>query len=105
LRNDGILNTGLSSASSRRYNEREQRKAEIKGQKKQLLTPSAEMIKAEIRKLRDEIDQEAKSVIDPKSTDAEIRAIVTGAKWADNKLMSLEMRLLNLLGRRVIDEQ
>ena len=94
-RNDAGLITGLSSAATRRANYHAQQRSKDNQRQGAELKPHAEFIKDEITKLRNEITDEARNIIQFGSTNDEIRAITQGAKWADGKLESLLLRLQN----------
>lgn len=92
-RNDASLVTGLSSANSRRLAAQDERRKLEKERTAVKLKPEAEIIFEEIKKLRNEIIDEARQTIHVEMKEADVKAVVAGAKWADAKLVSLHNRL------------
>lgn len=100
-RNDSYLSSGIYSSTSRKMTERKKREAEQRGEQRVKIEPSHELIANEIKKIRDEIKLECISAIDSKMTAKEVQILREGAKWADSKIVSLQIRLNNILRQGV----
>ncbi len=97
MRNDSILNTGLSSAAYRRSETIRKQHTLEKIHKGVELKPHAQIIKDEIAKIRTEIALELGKIIHLEMTPANVKATVLGLQIADSKVLSLQNRLLNNL--------
>lgn len=106
MRSDSSLVTGLSSASSRKLEAQRRARELAKRETGERIKPHEELIRDEFKIIRNEVIDEARAAITADMSEADVKAIITGARWAEAKLTSLQTRLLrNLPKDEVHDEQ
>lgn len=97
IRNDSILYSGLTSASfNKAYRAKARRQADREKQKS-YLEPSAELIKVEIQKTKDQIATDTLGLIQLDADKDDIKSLLVGARLAQKHIAQLEQRLLNIL--------
>lgn len=102
-RDDSLLYTGVTSASMK-VQQRRKEQLEDKEAKQAFLSPTAELLMAEIKKDRDAIGAELGNLIHLEMTAEDVKATVLGLRLADQRLVSLQHRLVNILRRPKVKE-
>lgn len=95
-RNDGLLYTGASSNSQRLADKRQERIKEKQADREQLL-PVADLILAEIEKMKQKNRERLVQLIGPETPDKAAKAIVLGVKFNDQDIAGLEAKLKIIL--------
>lgn len=96
-RDDSILYTGMNSKSFVAEQVKKEDKRDQKETKRIQLQPYQELISTEISKLRDELSAELGNLIHIDTTEADVKSVVLGIRLADSKLVSLQIRLGNIV--------
>lgn len=97
IRSDGVLYTGMNSRSFVEQKEKKVEQKEAKDSKRAQLQPYEEIIEQEIAKLRQEISLELADLIHVDMSKTDVKSVVMGLRLADSKLVSLRLRLSNIM--------
>lgn len=95
-RNDGLLSAGLSNASSRLKLLRED-KANKKQQDRARLAPAADLVFAELKKDQAMLGELLLGIVDPESTDDQVRVKLEAVRLHRVWLVSFENRMKKIL--------
>ena len=99
-RDDSLLYTGLTSASSRRLQDKKKQDKEAKQAKRNELVPKADIVLKELEKERLTIAKELGNLIHLEMNEQNIKATVLGLRMADQRLVSVITRLNNILRKK-----
>lgn len=97
IRSDTLLYTGMNSHI---YDKQKAKKTEAqddRANKRSQLQPYEQIIDSEVAKLRQEIALELGDLINVDMNEKDIKSIVLGLRLADSKLVSLRLRLSNIM--------
>ena len=107
MRSDSILNTGLSSVSVNKVaieqKAREDR-ARARDEKRTTLAPVAQIITEEFNKERERAKLELLGIIDAKTPEKDVKAIIASLNLYATSMNNLQFRLINLMKLRGSDE-
>jgi len=97
VRNDGILYTGMTTASFAKNRELRRKRQAERQEIQMQLTPAGEILVEEIKRQRVTIAAEIGNLIHLEMKEADIKIAVLGLRLADNRMLALESRLKKLL--------
>jgi len=105
MRNDSILNTGMSSVSvdkSRRAKQAKEERQRAKKEKRTKLMPAAEVVIAELDKEKQNTEKMLLAQINVKTSDQSVKDIIVALNMYGNSISKLRSRLSNIM--RTADE-
>lgn len=106
MRNDSILNTGMTSATlnkaERASDAREQRR-KVKEQKRSQLLPSAEIVITELNKEQESTKLQLLKLINPATPANDVKELLVSLNLYDQSITNLKTRISNIL-RKASDE-
>lgn len=100
----GSFYTGMSSQSFAKQREARQKRTIERQEIQAQLEPHEAIVFGEIAALKTEIALEVANVINLDTDKEDIKSIVYGLRLANEKMTSLEMRLKNVLRKRIAAE-
>ena len=106
-RNDSSLITGMHSGSiakaSKAAEQREARKL-AKAESRAHLTPVAELVQAEIKKIQDETKLTLLGLINPSTPKDDVKELIVALNLYDGSIKQLKTRLFNIMRVKETEE-
>lgn len=96
-RDDSVLYSGLTSASSNRVAESRKLHTKVKDSKRNELQPDAHLVFADIAKERDQIPEKVWELIGAESTEENTKSVLLALRYYERYLVALKNRLSNTL--------
>lgn len=97
MRDDSLLNTGMTSASARKVQEVKQKASEKKIEERNNVVPNADVVLEIIAKEKASIPNKVWALTNSETSEESVRAILAGLRLYDEHLDNLSNQLQNVL--------